>query len=93
MGSVDLCSSALWQGDSPSLLLIGDITQAIRMSWLCGDRYCTGTPHKQTCFVNDKQFARLRPFHIKSASVLHRQMLPAAVWSFLVEAVLPGGIL
>lgn len=60
---------------------------------LCGDRHCTGTSRTQTCFINDKQFARLRPFHIKSASVLPGQMLPGAVWVFLMKAVPPGGIL
>lgn len=33
MGSVGLCSSALWQGDS-HLLLRGGIMQAVRMSWV-----------------------------------------------------------
>lgn len=64
-----------------------------RQAVVSGDRYCTGTPHTQTRFVNDKQFAGLRLFYIKSASVLHWQKLPGAVPFCLVKAVPPGGIL
>lgn len=67
----------------PSLLLRGDITQRMRMSWagLSGGGCSTVT---QARFVNSEQFAGLRILHIKSASVLYGQTLPG------VDAIFPS---
>lgn len=67
----------------PSLLLRGDITQGMRMSWagLSGGGCCTGT---QARFVNSEQFVGPRIFHIKSASLLRGQTFPAG------DAILPS---